>query len=195
MPSIKKFYQTGENVFGLWPGSGGLYFKGIIVESNPGNGTYDVKFEEGTTYTLLEKHVKPVDSFKSLEPKSSQQQVRRRGRSSSASRSRSRSRTPGRKPKVQLTMNEAKTLSTKSSPKQEKQTMRGRKLSPKRSPETKPKILYKNSKEDIVDDIPLSARRAAKLQNTEELQENLPLSRRRSSRIAEKVKANQEIIF
>lgn len=91
-------FKKGENVFGLWPGSGGLYFKGVIEDVDTEFATYDVKFEEGTVYTLMEKHVKAVDSFKSQEPKAAP--VRRRGRSSSASRSRSRSRTPGRKPKV-----------------------------------------------------------------------------------------------
>ena len=95
MPGPK--FEKGENVYGLWPGSGGLYFKGTIVAVDEDDATYDVKFEEGTVYTLLSKHVKAADSFKSQEPKSTQ--IRRRGRSSSASRSRSRSRTPGRKPK------------------------------------------------------------------------------------------------
>lgn len=181
-------------MFGLWPGSGGLYFKGVIVESDPAVGTYDVKFEEGTTYTLLEKHVKPVDSFKILEPKASQQQVRRRGRSSSGNRSRSRSKTPGRKPKVQSTRDETLPTSPKSSSKQEQQK-RGR---PRKSPEAKPRILYKSIKQeivDIVDDIPLSARRSSKSKVIEDFQEDVPLSRRRSSRIADKEKVKLESSF
>lgn len=192
MPPAKKYYKTGETVFGLWPGSGGLYFKGVIVETDHEDGTYDVKFEEGTTYTLLEKHVNPVDSFKALEPKSSQRQVRRRGRSSSASRSRSRSRTPGRKQTGYSTTTPSRNAS-KVSPKQEKESKPSPKRSPKEETEIKPSNLYSDSKVDLVDDIPLSTRRSNRIQSTEELQEDLPLSRRRSSRIAEKVKVSLRV--
>lgn len=163
MPAIKKNqFKVGDTVFGLWPGSGGLYFKAVVVESDSKDGTYDLKFEEGTTYTLPERHVKAVDSFKTMEPKSSQRQVsRRRARSSSASRSRSRSRTPGRKP--------------------------GR---PRSSPEKKePRQKSKTVDPDVTDDVPLAARRSARTKQepkTAEAVEDVPLSRRRSTRIATK---------
>ena len=163
MPGIKKNqFKVGDTVFGLWPGSGGLYFKAVVVESNAKDGTYELKFEEGTTYSLPEKHVKAVDNFKTLEPKSSQRQVsRRRARSSSASRSRSRSRTPGRKP--------------------------GR---PRSSPEKKePRQKSKTVDPDVLEDIPLATRRSARTKpepKTVEAVEDVPLSRRRSTRIATK---------
>ena len=194
MPPTKKMYKTGETVFGLWPGSGGLYFKGVVVEIDPTVGTYDVKFEEGTTYTLHEKHVKPVDTFKSLEPKSSQRQLRRRARSSSASRSRSRSRTPGRKLCGQSPVKDNKTAASNKSPKQEKESKPVVKKSPKSDSETKLKV---ESKGDVVDDPPLSPKRRGRPPKVEsktfkepkdESLEDLPLSRRRSTRLVEKSK-------
>lgn len=173
----RKDLKVGKTVFGLWPGSGGLYFKGVIVELDPDGGTCDVKFEEGTTYTLLEKHVQPVDTFKALEPKSSQRQSRRR--SSSASRSRSRSRTPGRKPKAQMSMKEEKTSEKKASPQSEKGGKSETQTPPKRSSRVK-QNLFKDEKEDVIDDAPLS-KRVSKLKATAE--EELPLSQRRSTRL------------
>lgn len=91
-------FRVGQDVFGLWPGSG-LYFKGVIESADYDSGKYDVKFEEGTVYTLLQKHVMRCESVDSLKSKA-RVEVRRRARSSSTSRSRSRSRsrTPGRSP-------------------------------------------------------------------------------------------------
>ncbi len=194
MPPSKKVFKTGETVFGLWPGSGGLYFKGVVIESDPADGTYDIKFEEGTTYTLLEKHVKPVDTFKALEPKSSQRQVaRRRGRSSSVSRSRSRSRTPGRKPRGQSPVKDNKTASSKS-PKGEKESKPAVKKSPKSDPETKLKVDLQKAD---VDDVPSSPKRRGRptkievktfKEPKEDPVDDLPLSRRRSTRLVSKNK-------
>ncbi len=161
MPA-KKGYKVGESVFGLWPGSGGLYFKAVVVERDADEGTYDLKFEEGTVYTLLEKHVKPMDSFKSLEPKSGKRTVGRpRGRSGSASRSTSRSRstTPGRRGRPPGSPNKGK-----------------------KSPEVK--------KEDVTDDVPLNkrvSRAAVKQEVKEEVVASVEdVSRRRSTRLAVK---------
>lgn len=165
MPA-KKGYKVGESVFGLWPGSGGLYFKAVVVERDADEGTYDLKFEEGTVYTLLEKHVKPMDSFKALEPKSGKRTVGRpRGRSASASRSTSRSRstTPGRRGRPPGSPNKGRKSPTK--------------------------------KEDVTDDVPLNKRstRAVKQEVKEEVAAVVvdDASRRRSTRLA--VKA--EVIF
>lgn len=183
---MPKKLKVGDSVFGLWPGSGGLYFKGVIVEASPKDGTYDVKFEEGTTYTLLERHVKPVESFKAIEPKSAQRQVLRRARSSSGSRSRSRSRTPSRNPrsvkkgspssKKESPLNDEKPLTTEP----ERQVSARKKLIDDEEVELKT-----NTSEDVTEDIPL--RRSIRLRSP--MQKDTPeyAFKRRSTRLAEKV--------
>ena len=168
MPAIKKnLFKVGDTVFGLWPGSGGLYFKAVVVESDPKDGTYDLKFEEGTTYTLPEKHVKAVESFKALEPKSSQRQVRsRRARSSSASRSRSRSRTPGRKPGRPRLSSEKKEERSESKTVDptvvaEAPQAPAIRRSGRAKPETKPEV--KEVQIETVEDVPLSRRRSTRI--------------------------------
>lgn len=182
MPPIKKGYKVGESVFGLWPGSGGLYFKAVVVDRDEKDGTYDLKFEEGTVYTLLEKHVKPMDSFKAMEPKSGKRAAGRpRGRSASASRSRSRSRTPGRRPVGRP---------PGSSPKKPS--------SPKQSPkqETKTKASLESN-----DDAPLATRRSSRMPKKEvkeEVHEETSEDvgpRRRSTRLAIKAEVITKQIF
>ena len=172
MPPAKKAYKVGESVFGLWPGSGGLYFKAVVVDHDAKDGTYDLKFEEGTVYTMLEKHVKPMDSFKSVEPKAGKRAAGRpRGRSASASRSRSRSRTPGRRGRPPGSPN---------------------KNSPKKSPKASPSSNKASS--DSGDDAPLAARRSSRMPKKEAKVEPAASEdvgpRRRSTRLAVKAEVN-----
>jgi hypothetical protein len=195
MAPNKTFYDIGESVFALWPGSGGLYFKGVIVAFNPVDRTYDVKFEEGTTYTLLKKHVSPVDSFRALEPKSAQRgEKKTRGQQRSGSRSRSRSRTPGRKPRGKSPANESnysvRTSSRQSSIKNESKI--------KQSPETEfTNLKVKMESKEDGNDSTSSTRRSPKVRlakkfygtvDEEESWEDMRLSRRKSSRLATKTK-------
>ena len=199
---LKKHYNKGESVFGLWPGSGGLYFKGVVVDVDPADGTYDVKFEEGTTYTLLEKHVKPSDSFKALEPKSSQRgEVKRRGhpRSVSRSRSRSRSRTPGRKPQANssTTTKQSNSVVRKSSRQKKNQSKSEIKQSPERELTNINLEAKKELNENEVELIS-STRRSPRVKSAkkyygyeeEEALEDIPLSIRKSSRLSSKIKVH-----
>lgn len=177
MPPSKKFYKVGDSVFGLWPGSGGLYFKAVVVDHDPADGTYDLKFEEGTVYTLLEKHVKPMDSFKALEPKTGKRTVGRpRGRSSSASRSRSRSRTPGRKPSAcaPASPNKVKASSPEKIPPKEEDS--------------------KLKAKDVTDDAPLTTRRTSRVPKQEVKEEiSEDMARRRSTRLAVKAEVSTSL--
>lgn len=191
MPPVKKHYKMGESVFGLWPGSGGLYFKGVIVDSDPADGTYDVKFEEGTTYTLLDKHIRSSDSFKTLEPKSSKRvDVKKaRGRQRSVSRSRSRSRTPGPRPKSPE--NKSSSFVRRSSRQNKKLSESEIKPSPEREL-TNLKVKVESNEYEVDN----SYRRSPRVQSVtkfygakeEEDLDNISLSRRKSSRLASKIK-------
>lgn len=183
MPFYKKL-KVGETVFGLWPGSGGLYFKGVIMEHDADDGTYDVKFEEGTTYTLLERHVKPVETFKALEPKSAQRPVRRRGRSSSASRSRSRSRTPGRKP---VTAKNLSPSSKNGSPSKEEISTPSEKRTSVRKKLIEDEVVKpkKSATEDVTEDVPRRRSVKVKTEVKDDIAEDV--AARRSTRLAEKV--------
>ncbi|XP_057374967.1 delta(14)-sterol reductase LBR-like [Daphnia carinata] len=194
----KKIYKNGESVFGLWPGSGGLYFKGVVVDRDPDTGFYDVKFEEGTTYTLHGKHVKAVDTFKALEPKSAQRgDGKTRRRTASRSRSRSRSRTPGRKTVGKSPVREANSLLTGSSTKKLQQrkneTITGQ--SPER--ELAKQRVKMELKEEEVLSVSRVIRRSPRVQTEknyfeedEKSLEGLPLSRRKSSRVAVKARVS-----
>jgi len=198
MPPIRKYYNKGESVFGLWPGSGGLYFKGVVVDIDPADGTYDVKFEEGTTYTLLEKHVKSSDSFKALEPKSIQRgEVRSRGRpkgSFKQSRSRSRSRTPGRKSRGKSPVYENNISVRKSSRRSKIMDESEIKQSPERELTS---LKFKVDSKEEGNDLQSLTRPSPKVRSVkkfygeeeeEESWENERLSRRKSSRLATKTK-------
>lgn len=192
MPLPKKYYNIGQSVFGLWPGSGGLYFKGVVVDIDPDNGYYDVKFEEGTTYTLHGKHVKPADTFKALEPKSAQRgDARRRGRQTSRSRSRSRSRTPGRKAVDKSPGRETKSFMIES-PGQRKRIKSVIEQSPER--ELAKMKAQMAPKEEMLS-ISQATRRSPRVtqrksydEEGEKSLEDLPLSQRKSSRLAVKVR-------
>jgi len=131
-------YKSGDSVFGLWPGSGGLYFKATIVAVDSKSQSYDAKFEEGTTYTLLEKHVKSVDSFKPGAVTTRSFRTTRRRSSTSRSRSRSRSRTPGRRT-VKKDQESPKGKGTKQGAVEKKSE------APDASVETKPEVTEKKS--------------------------------------------------
>lgn len=197
MSSQKKYYQNGESVFGLWPGSGGLYFKGVVVNRDPVTGFYDVKFEEGTTYTLHGKHVKAADTFKALEPKSAQRGDAKRGRrTTSRSRSRSRSKTPGRKTVGKSPVREAKSLLIGSSAKkiQQRKNESITGISPER--ELAKRRVKMEPKEEVLS-VSHVIRRSPRVQSEkryfeedEKSLEDLSLSRRKSSRLAVKVRVS-----
>ncbi|KAI9551846.1 hypothetical protein GHT06_022182 [Daphnia sinensis] len=193
----KKIYKNGESVFGLWPGSGGLYFKGVVVDRDPETGFYDVKFEEGTTYTLHGKHVKAADTFKALEPKSAQRgDVKKRRRTASRSRSRSRSRTPGRKTVGKSPVGETNSLLIGSSVKKRQQ--RKSESITGQSPERElAKGRVKMEPKEEVLSVSHVIRRSPRVQpekkyfeEDDKSLEELPLSRRKSSRLAVKVRVS-----
>lgn len=178
-------------MFGLWPGSGGLYFKATVVEIDSENKTYDVKFEEGTTYTLLEKHVRKVDSMPTGDTRKTPRVTRSKRRSTSRSRSRSRSRTPGRRtvlkekaePKIEKVDNAVEIVKVKES--KESEEAEAKVLEAEVLVEKKPEVTSSEQekvveKVDLVEDIPLSKRRTTAA----------PPPTRRSTRIAMKVEVS-----
>lgn len=189
----KNAFQLGESVFGLWPGSGGLYFKATVVEFDSDNKTYNVKFEEGTTYTLLEKHVKKVDSMATVETRKTPR-VTRRQRSTSRSRSRSRSRTPGRRtvlkekrePSTEKKVEPTETKEIEAEADKVKETKDAEDTEGKVDTEKKPEVSSSEPEKvvekaiELVEDVPLSKRRATGLIPT-----------RRSTRIAMKVESTK----
>lgn len=188
----KNAFKLGESVFGLWPGSGGLYFKATVVEIDSENKTYDVKFEEGTTYTLLEKHVRKVDSMPTGDTRKTPRVTRSKRRSTSRSRSRSRSRTPGRRtvlkekaePKIEKVDKAVEIVKVKES--KETEEAEAKVLEAEVLVEKKPEVTSSEQekvveKVDLVEDIPLSKRRTTAA----------PPPTRRSTRIAMKVESSK----